>query len=213
MSYNTNMLLVATVLIVFAILVLSEFWHRRHPQPNELSRKFVHITIGSFVAFWPFFLSWNQIVFLSGAFLVGVTISKYLNIFQAIHSVQRPTWGEIFFAAAVGIIALVTQSKGIYAAALLQMSLADGLAAIVGLRFGTGNRYKVFGSTKSMAGTMTFFVISLALLVGYSIVTEAYLPLAFLVLLAAGTSLIENLGVFGLDNIMVPLLIAYMLSL
>jgi dolichol kinase len=56
-------------------------------------------------------------------------------------------------------------------------------------------------------------VISLALLVGYSLVTEAYLPLAFLVLLAAGTSLIENLGVLGLDNIMVPLLIAYMLSL
>lgn len=207
------MSLILTIIGVLCILLLSEYWYRRHPQPNELSRKFVHITVGTFVAFWPFFLSWNQIVFLSGAFLVGVIASKYLKVFQAIHSVQRPTWGEIFFAIAVGIIAFVTQSKGIYAAALLQMSLADGLAAIVGLRFGTGNRYKIFGSTKSVAGTLTFFVISLALLIGYSQVTEAFLPFAFLVLLAAGTSLIENLGVLGLDNIMVPLLIAYMLSL
>jgi phytol kinase len=205
--------LILTIFAVLCILLLSEYWYHRHPQPNELSRKFVHITVGTFVAFWPFFLSWNQIVFLSGAFLVGIIASKYLKIFQAIHSVQRPTWGEIFFAVAVGIIAFVTQSKGIYAAALLQMSLADGLAAIVGLRFGAGSRYKVFSSTKSVAGTLTFFVISLTLLVGYSIVTEAYLPLAFLVLLAAGTSLVENLGVKGLDNIMVPLLIAYMLSL
>jgi dolichol kinase len=130
------MSLILSVCAVFCILVLSELWHRRHAGSNELSRKFVHVTVGSFVAFWPFFLSWNQIVFLSGAFLVGIAASKYLNIFQAIHSVQRPTWGEIFFAMAVGIIALVTQSKGIYAAALLQMSLADGLAAVIGGRFG-----------------------------------------------------------------------------
>ncbi|MDB5170048.1 MAG: phosphatidate cytidylyltransferase [Candidatus Saccharibacteria bacterium] len=207
------MALVLTVLAVFLLLIVSEYWWRKHPQPNELSRKFVHITVGSFVAFWPFFLSWNQIIFLSAAFLVGVGASKYLNIFKAIHSVQRPTWGELFFAAAVGIIAMITHSKGIYAVALLQMSLADGLAAIVGLRFGTGNRYKVFGSTKSIAGTATFFVISLALLIGYSQLSEAFLPLAFLAALALCTSLIENLGIVGLDNLLVPLVIAYVLSL
>ncbi|HEY1064205.1 MAG TPA: hypothetical protein VGE30_02805 [Candidatus Saccharimonadales bacterium] len=207
------MALVLTILAVFLLLLVSEAWYRKRPKSGELHRKFVHITVGSFVAFWPFFLSWNQIALLSAAFLAGVIASKYLKIFQAIHSVQRPTWGEVFFAAAVGIIALVTHSKGIYAAALLQMSLADGMAAVVGQRYGKGNRYKVFGSTKSVAGTMTFFVISFGLLIGYSLVTDAYLPLAFLAVLALGTSLIENLGVFGLDNLLVPLMIAYMLSL
>lgn len=205
--------LVLTVLAVLGILLVSEFWHRLGRHSNEFSRKFVHITVGSFVAFWPFFLSWNQIIFLSAAFLAGVAVSRYLNIFQAIHSVQRPTWGEVFFAAAVGIVALVAQSKGIYAAAVLQMSLADGLAAVIGTRFGKGNSYKVFGATKSVVGTLTFFVTSSALLIGYSVVTEAYLPLAFLIALAIGTSFIENLGVGGLDNLLVPLLIAYMLSL
>ncbi|CAN5150053.1 SEC59/DGK1/VTE5 family protein [soil metagenome] len=206
------MALILTAVVVFILIMLSEFWWRKHPQPNELSRKFVHITVGSFVAFWPYFLSWTQIIILSVAFLVVVGASKYFRIFKAIHSVQRPTWGELFFALAVGIIAIVTDTKEIYTVALLQMSLADGLAAIVGLRFGTGTRYKVFGSTKSIAGTATFFIVSFSLLVVFASVTDSYAPLGYLVALAAVTSLIENLGVFGLDNLMVPLVVALVLS-
>ena len=200
------------ILVVLVLLVVNEVWWRKHRRPNELSRKFVHITVGSFVAFWPFFLSWNQILLLSGAFLVVVIISKYLHIFRAIHSVQRPTWGEIFFAIAVGAVALITQSKGVYAAALLQMSLADGLAAIVGLRFGKSNRYKVFGSTKSVAGTAAFFIVSVGLLVGYSLVSGTNIPLVYIAILAATAGLIENIGAFGLDNVFVPVIIAMVLN-
>jgi phytol kinase len=204
--------LILTVLAVFALLVGNELWWRK-TRPTEISRKFIHISVGSFVAFWPFFLSWNQIIGLSVAFLVGITASKYLHIFRTIHSVQRPTWGELFFAVAVGIIAYVSSSKGIYAAALLQMSLADGLAAIVGLRYGKKTQYKVLGSTKSLVGTATFFVVSFSLLLAFSLVTGAALPIPVLVALAFAASLIENLGVYGSDNVLVPLLIAWALSL
>jgi len=206
------MALILTILAVFILLVANEYWWRR-TKPTEFSRKFIHITVGSFVAFWPFFLSWDQIVGLSLAFLVGVVLSRYLHIFKAIHSVQRPTWGEMFFALAVGCIALVTHSKGIYAAALLQMSLADGLAAIVGLRYGKKTQYKVFGNIKSLVGTATFFAVSFVLLLGFSIVTNAELPLLLIVALAFTASLIENLGVYGLDNLFVPLFVAYMLTI
>ncbi len=138
--------LLITVCIVGALLLVNELWVRRISKPTELSRKFIHITVGSFVAFWPFFLSWEQIVLLSIAFVLVVGVSKYFNIFSAIHSVQRPTYGELFFALAVGVIAMVTQSKGVYAAALLQMSLADGLAAVLGMRYGYNNQYKILQS-------------------------------------------------------------------
>src|SRR5882757_6771805 len=111
---------------VFVILCLSEYGWRRGYMTSEVGRKFVHITVGSFVAFWPFFLSWNQIRLLSLGFLVVVGISKYFRVFRAIHSVQRPTWGELYFALSVGLVTLVTHNKWIYMAALLQMSLADG---------------------------------------------------------------------------------------
>lgn len=212
MAYNMGMALLLTVCVVGFLLVLNEAIVRKLSEPNELSRKFIHITVGCFVAFWPFFLSWTEIILLSVAFVVGVGISKHFHIFKAIHSVQRPTYGELLFGAAVGITAVVTHGKGIYAAALLQMSLADGLAAIVGMRYGLTSRYKVFGATKSVVGTLTFFAISLALLVGFSEVTGAHLPLAFMLALAATASLIENIGVYGLDNIMVPVLFAVVLQ-
>ena len=205
------MALILTILVVFALLVINEYWWRK-TEPTELSRKFIHITVGSFVAFWPFFLSWHQIIFLSVAFFAVALVSKYLHIFKAIHSVQRPTWGELFFALAVGVIAYVTNSKGIYAAALLQMSLADGLAAIVGLRYGKKTQYKVLGSTKSLVGTATFFVVSFCLLLGYSTIGGGELSLALIAGIAFAASLIENLGVYGSDNLLVPLMVAWMLT-
>lgn len=206
------MAIIAVVILVLAVLLLNEWWWRSHSVHNEISRKFVHITVGSFVAFWPFFLSWNEIRFLSGAFLVVVLISKYLKLFQAIHSVQRPTWGEIFFAAAVGIITFLTQDPWVYAAALLLMSLADGLAAIVGVQYGMRHRYAVFGATKSIVGTVTFGIVSFAILIilNQHIVTS--MQIGWIIAVSLLASLIENIGVRGLDNLLIPVMVALVLA-
>ena len=206
------MLLFLTILVVLVIIISNEIWWRKRGTHGEFSRKFVHITVGSFVAFWPFFLSWPEIEILSGAFLIAVLVSKNLHIFQAIHSVQRPTWGEMFFALAVGIIALVTKDKWIYAAALLQMSLADGLAAVIGTQYGKPNKYQVLGHTKSVIGTLTFFVVSICILLVFSNSNHELLhsPDYFLVIGVTAT-ILENLVGRGLDNLLVPLLVAIML--
>lgn len=201
-----------TVLAVFLVLVGSELWWQKRAGDDEFSRKFVHITVGSFVAFWPFFLSWEAIKLLSVAFVLAIVVSKYTNVFQAIHSVQRPTWGEIFFGLAVGLVALITQDKWIYCASLLQMSLADGLAAVVGTRFGHSQRYLVFNNVKSVAGTVTFFVVSLVILAVLN--PQFPIPFAFsqLVGLSIAASVIENVGVKGFDNLFVPVVVAVFLS-
>lgn len=202
--------LLLTVLAVFLILVASEFWWRRHITHSEFSRKSVHITVGSFVAFWPFYLSWEQIRFLSLGFLIVVGISKYFRLFRAIHSVQRPTMGELYFALAAGAVTFMTQNKWIYMAALLQMSLADGFAAVMGVRYGKQS-YLVFSHRKSLVGTLTFFVTSLAVLVGYSYAASVGLSVAFILGTAALAAVIENLGVAGIDNLLVPVAVAWLL--
>lgn len=205
------MALFLTILTVLIILVGTELWFRKHAPHDEFSRKFVHITVGSFVAFWPFFLSWREIQLLSLAFLVAISLSKFFGVFQAIHSVQRPTWGEVFFAAAVGIITLITQDKWIYAAALLQMSLADGLAAVVGTKYGGRIKYLIFGHPKSLVGTLTFFTVSMMIL----LLLNPYLPNELSVAVILGTSLfasiLENIFIMGLDNLLVPLFVAMIL--
>lgn len=201
-----------TIGAVFGLLGGSEYWWRTRYAHGEFSRKFVHITVGSFVAFWPFYLPWNDIRLLALAFLIVVSISKYLNIFRTIHTVQRPTWGELSFALTVGLITFVTQNKWIYMAAILQMSLADGLAAIVGTRYGQPSRYHVFGQPKSVVGTAAFFLVSVIILVGYHGAVVSGLSWAGLIALAAGATLVENAGISGLDNLLVPLLVAVVLQ-
>lgn len=204
------MALLLTVLAVFLILLGSELWWRRHITHSEFSRKFVHITVGSFVAFWPFFLSWNQIRLLGLSFLVVVGVSKYLHVFRAIHSVQRPTLGELYFALAVGLVTLVTHNKWIYMAALLQMSLADGFAAVMGVRFGKQS-YLVFSHRKSLVGSLTFFAVSLSIIVSYAQLAAVHLDPVFIIGAAALAAVIENIGVAGLDNLLVPIVIALLL--
>jgi len=201
-----------SIAAIFVLLCISEIGWRKHWLANEFGRKFVHVTVGSFVAFWPFFLGWDEIRLLSLAFLVVVVLSKQLHVFRAINSVQRPTYGEALFAVSVGLLTFITHSKGIYAAAILQMSLADGFAAIAGTRYGVGNKYHVLSQTKSAAGTATFAVTSLALLVGYAAYSVAGLSVTGVLVGMVGATVLENLGVFGIDNLLVPTFIGLLLA-
>jgi len=204
--------LLFAVAVVFILLVFSEFYWRKNIVHDEISRKFVHITVGSFVATWPFFMGWGQIQILSIAFVITVALSKYLNLFQAIHSVQRPTGGELFFAAAVGLTTLITQDKYIFAAAILHMSLADGLAAIIGTRYGHRNQYEVLRQTKSLIGTATFILVSVVILGVYGLMAAVTLSPFVILAIAYSSAAIENIGLYGSDNLLVPLLVAGVLS-
>ena len=206
--------LVVTVFVTFVLLLIGEYLSRRKRKTDpEISRKFVHISVGSFVAFWPLFLTWNQILLMSAAFLAVIVVSQYFRIFKVIRTVQRPTWGIGLFAIIVGLLALVTQDGWIFAAAVLHMSLADGFAAIVGMRYSKKNgRYTVFGHTKSVIGSSTFAAISLLILVGYIIGSGHHLPLAVLLGITAVATLLENVSAYGLDNLTVPLFVAFVLE-
>ena len=206
------MALILTVLAIFGLLVGSELWWRKRRPHDEFSRKFIHIVVGSMAAFWPFYLAWGWIVALSVAFVVVIMLSRYFGIFKSLHAVERPTWGEIYFALAVGVLAFVTHQPWIYAVALLHMSLADGLAAVVGVTWGKDTQYKVLGHTKSVIGSMTFFVISVGLLTGYSMIAMHTIDVTLIIGLAAAATAIENFGGYGLDNLLIPLLVGVVLT-
>lgn len=204
---------IAACIIVFVILCSAEIRARKGKLKGEFGRKYVHLTVGSLVAFWPFFIDWSYIIALSGAFLVVIAISKYFNIFRSIHSVKRATWGEIFFAISVGLLALLTDQAWIYAVALLHMSIADGLAAVIGTKYGKTNQYKVVGHTKSVAGTGAFVLVSVALFALYGVATGAQLAPAIVAIGVLAAAAFENVSAYGLDNLIVPVWVAFALSM
>jgi phytol kinase len=205
------MYLILTVAIVGALLIANEIWWRVRTTHNEISRKFIHITVGTFVAFWPLYLSWRDIEILGVAFFVVVGISKSLRLFNAIHTVQRPTYGELCFALSVIGIALITHRKWVFAAAILQMAIADGLAGVIGVRFGKRHNYQVFDNTKSIIGTVTFFISSLMILLVINHYVDLHISLIWMLVTSLLAAIIENLGVLGLDNLLVPLVVTLLL--
>lgn len=203
-----------SLLAIFILLVVNEWLWRTKKIKGELGRKFIHITVGTFVAFWPFYMSFRSIRLIALAFLVVVLLSKQLNLFSAIHTVVRKGWGEVLYAVGIGLSATITNSPWVFAAAILHLSLADGLAAVIGKRYGKGNEYKVFGFTKSKVGTATFWLTSVSILL--IIVTHAthdlLMVLPLIAWLPVAAAAMENIGVYGLDNIFIPVLIVIALS-
>jgi phytol kinase len=207
-------LLIALAVTLFMVVTAELLWHFKIIR-DELARKFVHITVGTFVAFWPYFMTWHEIQLMSLAFVIVIAISWKANVFRSVHDVKRRTWGELFFPIGIGVSALIMPPPIIFTAAILHLSLADGFAAIVGLRYGMVHKYSIRNYTKTIAGTATFWAISttivlVTVLVSQNGLTWPLLPL--LVWLPLMATLLENVAVAGTDNIFVPLLIIVVLQ-
>lgn len=206
------MLAVAAVAVIFLILLYAEFLSRKKGIHAELSRKLVHILVGTFAAFWPFFLSWKQIQVLSIVFLVGMAVSVKLHLFRSIHSVERSAHGEMLAVAVILLLSFITTSDWVFAAAMLHLALADGFAAIVGVLWGDDNRYKVFGHTRSLAGSLTFFFISMIIMIFYVVYSGAQYSSVTVLWLPVMATIAENLSIKGTDNIVIPLLVTLVLT-
>ena len=216
------MLLMVQALIaaagIAAILVLSELlWNKYHIR-DELARKFVHISSGLFIAFLPFWVDYTWIMVLAVGFVIANIINRYTNYFHAIHGVERKSWGDILFGVGVFAVAWFQPSPWIFAAAILQVSLADGLAAVGGVTYGkTHGRYYLFGQSKSVIGSIIFMITS-ALIVTLVLFADSYFadPLSLwpvIIMLPLLLVCIENLAVYGLDNVLLPLVTLGILSL
>jgi phytol kinase len=203
--------LVLTLLGVATLVFTGEYLRKVHLFQSEVTRKFIHISVASFAATWPFYLEWNQIYLISMLMLLGNIVTRFMGMFKAIHGVSRRTWGEIFYGVGIGMTALLSQNAWAFAAAMLVMGLADGLAALVGTLVDGLRHYKVLGHRKSIGGTLTFFVTTLIIL--FACATIGHLPASALTLigLAIAATIAENVAVAGTDNLVVPLIIVIIL--
>lgn len=196
------------------ILTVGEMLWNRKILRGEYQRKFDHILIGSFVAFWPWIISFRTIQIIS-AFMIAVALFNHLHkTFHYGNNLGRHTYGDIFFALGIMLVSLLTGDKLFFALAILNMALADGLAAIAGRRYGKNWRYLVLTHTKTVIGSMTFWLVSLCIfgigLLFSSDLAVHYLPL--ILFLPPALMLVENIPGLGADNVFVPLVVILVLN-
>lgn len=205
-----------TVAIGSLILGLSEWARPRRKIGNELSRKIVHMVHAGAVAFWPFFVSYKFVIGVELVFLAAVLLARYFKLFSWLRLVGRKSWGEFFFPLGIIATALLAPPPVVFCFAILHLALADSLAALAGQKFGKKNSYKIFAQTKSISGSLVFWLVSLVLVsVFITLKPENGLmaitwPYVLFVPIAA--TMLEAFAPAGTDNLTVPIFVAVALN-
>jgi len=209
--------LLICILGLGVLLVASELLGKYKILKGEYQRKFLHIASGSFIASWPWLIGWGTIQILSLLMISIMAANHYLGVFNYQKRIGRVSYGDIFLGLAVFLSSVLTHNKIFFALAILEVAVADGLAAVAGSSYGKEWGYKVLGYRKTLIGTMVFWIATASILTGgllaahdiFSFKDYYYL----LLLLPPALTLIENVAIFGIDNLIIPVFLILVLRL
>ncbi|WP_044304448.1 diacylglycerol/polyprenol kinase family protein [Richelia intracellularis] len=177
---------------------------------SEVIRKIVHIGTGHviLIAWWLNIPSGVGITASICACIVTL-LSYKLPIIPGINSVGRKSLGTFFYAASIGI--LITYFWHLHepqyaVLGVMVMTWGDGLAALVGQRFGK-HKYKTLGREKSWEGSLamcltSWIVASLILITVQGNLWQIWMISVVVALIATA---LESLSFLGIDNLTVPL--------
>jgi phytol kinase len=198
------------VFIYLALLVLvAEVLSRLITNDPELTRKVVHIGSGNVIllAWW---LDISRAVIVSAAIIAAaIAILSYLMpILPSIESVGRKSFGTLFYAISMGILAayfwLDTPQYAVIG--ILVMAWGDGMAAIIGQRFGK-HKYQIGEITKSWEGSGAMAGAALIVTGAILLLVEgnSWQAWTIAVVVALVATVAEAFSKLGIDNLTVPL--------
>ena len=176
---------------------------------REPGRKLAHIGTGLLSLLFPLVFEQDWPVYLMcGVFLVMLVLSQRKGFWQGINGVKRETYGSVAFplsVAALWYLSGIVKLPDLYSLPLGILMLADPAAALVGQNFPI-REFKVFGSTRSVGGTLAFFTVAMitsSVLVWLNLAPGA--PWPVLLTLASITCIAELLSQRGWDNFWIPI--------
>ncbi|KAL4558388.1 hypothetical protein LXL04_036587 [Taraxacum kok-saghyz] len=217
--YVVNVLTILNVLNLF-------IFKNRFSLIQKLNRKLVHTTIGlAFMLCWPLFSSGNQGAVLA-ALIPGVNIVKVLLIGlgiwkdeAAVKSMSRYgdyrelIKGPLYYASTIALSSIIYwRTSPIAIAAICNLCAGDGMADIIGRRF--GNKKIPYNKDKSFAGSIAMaasgFIVSIGYMHYFSMFgyfEESWQMVLGFFIVSIASALIESHPISTKfdDNLMVPL--------
>lgn len=186
---------------VVLLLVISEKVINKHP---NFSRKFLHIMVGNVLFILPLFQSrWVMALLAAGPFIILTFLMSPhspLKLKDRI-STSGHGLGLVYYSISWAVLALIFfDQPWIIAVGIAAMSYGDGMAALIGKKYGK-IKYNIFGDYKSLEGSLTMFlvlIITLWVVLTYYSVPAKPLVIASVALVA---TIFEGLTPKGLDNL------------
>lgn len=205
--------LINTGILAIAFLILfgfAELLYHRYKLKAEITRKIVHVSTGLITLLFPPMIGNHWLVLvLCGSFLLILLASFPLKILPSINAVSRKTSGSILYPVVVYSCFLIFQHYDnliFYYIPILTLALCDPIAALVGKKFPYG-RYSTFGHTKTISGSLGFFVSATALSMVLIFTMTSLTPatgIALACVIAFTTTIAEAFSHAGLDNLTIP---------
>ncbi len=187
---------------------------------TEVIRKVVHMGTGNviLIAWWLKIPAWVG-VSASILFSTIALMSYYVPILPNLNSIGRKSFGTFFYAVSIGVLVAWFWSIDLpqYAAlGILVMTWGDGLAALIGKRFGR-HPYKLWDMQKTWEGSGTMALVSYAVSLSILLATMGNIWQTWLISLAVSlvATGLEAFSKYGIDNLTVPIgsaAIAFFLS-
>ncbi|UJB68391.1 phosphatidate cytidylyltransferase [Acaryochloris sp. 'Moss Beach'] len=176
----------------------------------EITRKVVHIGTGNVIllAWWLDVPTWVGIA-ASVIFSIVTLLSYRYPILSSVSGVGRKSLGTFFYALSIGILIAWFWPLKLpqYAAiGILTMTWGDGLAALIGQRFGR-HPYQVWGMKKSWEGSLSMAVVSCLIIYGILWITQGNIMATWVsaVAISVIVSTLEAFSKWGVDNLTVPI--------
>lgn len=203
-------LLVGLWLAVLALLALVV--RRRWPTQREWSRKLVHIGCGAVVPLaWMVAVDRWIAIPAAAAITVAAGINHRRQLLPAIEDVGRASYGTVAYGASITVLLLAywPQRADVVCAGVLVMAVGDGLAGLIGPLLHSRS-WTLLGQRRSLAGTTTMAVASLLVLASLAALRGGSPGFSAVGAITATAVLLEQIGWGGLDNLTVPLSVAWL---
>lgn len=203
--------------LVLAIIGLATGLERALGLSKEDTRKLVHVGVGHWILLAPFIDDLRWALVAPVAFIGLNWLSHRQGTFGAMErSEGADTLGTVFYSVSLTLVVLALfredQPRWVAVAAIMVMAWGDGLAAVVGTRWGR-HPYRGPGGTKSVEGSAAMLVAStVVVLLCQQLGAGAIRPGVALAVAAVAT-LLEACSPRGTDNLSVPLSTAALLVL
>lgn len=218
---NNILGIVFSLIFVFLIIGMSSLLTKFNLLSNEGSRKFIHIGVSNWWIIAMIFFNNNIYASIVPAMFVIINYISYKKqVFKAMErDGSKNDLGTVYFAISLLVLSLITFKNIEYsylgALGILIMGYGDGLAAVIGVKYGK-HKFEVLGNKKSFEGSLTMFIFSFIVSVVILCIFNPINIVLSSLILALVSTFLEAYSPYGLDNLTVPLgtsLVYYLITL
>jgi phytol kinase len=228
-------IIVFFIAVIYAVIILSiaDMGRRKFNLHSDFTRKIIHLFAGAAIWTVPYYPHPWMATFVALLFVMMLGMANTDRFGRFFAAMARPedlencsVRGPFWYAVSITVLTAIFTFTGnhtiyyIAGAAIMIMMLGDGMSAPIGMRYGANHTKVIFGSKRSIQGSLALFVFGfIGALIAFwwfgifSLSSPAftagagYVNMVLLAFIGALTAtIVELISPKGTDNVTLPMI-------